>query len=193
MQRLSMLDSSDMSIEQAAACDAARSGPRGKVPAPMIAWLRNPELARRAQDLGALLRFDTSLTPKLTELAILVCARHWTSHHEWTAHKKLALQAGLDSAIIGAIADHRTPHFNDASEQSVYEISQELLSSGQLSPSNYDAGLQGLGERGLVELVSILGYYCLVSLTLNCFEIGLPGSWAAELTGDAPNLSKVDL
>lgn len=193
MQRIPMLDSSDMSLEQAAACDAARSGPRGKVPAPMIAWLRNPELARRAQDLGALLRFDTSLTPKLTELAILVCARHWTSHYEWTAHKQLALQAGLDASVIGAIADHRTPHFNDAKEKIVYEISQELLSCGQVSQASYDAGLLGLGERGLVELVSILGYYCLVSLTLNCFEIGLPDSWAAELTGGTPNLSKADL
>ncbi|HBP28127.1 4-carboxymuconolactone decarboxylase [Advenella sp. S44] len=181
MQRLPMLDPSEMSAEQAAACEAARTGPRGKIPAPMIAWLRNPELARRAQDLGALLRFDTSLTPRLTELAILVCARHWTSHHEWTAHKKLALQAGLEPATIDAIADHRAPAFTEVNEKIVYVISREVLSSGQLSPTHYTEGIQALGERGLVELVAILGYYCLVSITLNCFEIGLPESRASEL------------
>jgi len=186
MQRLPMLEPSEMSAQQTAACEAARAGPRGKIPAPMIAWLRNPELARRAQDLGALLRFDTSLTPRLTELAILVCARHWTSHHEWTAHKKLALQAGLDPAAIDAIADRREPAFSEVKEKTVYAISREVLSCGRLSSTHYTEGLQALGERGLVELVAILGYYCLVSLTLNCFEIGLPASRAPELERPAP-------
>ena len=75
----------------------------------MIAWLRNPELARRGQKLGELLRFETSLEPHLTELAILVCGRHWTSHHEWGAHKRLALAAGLDPQTIADIAARVPP------------------------------------------------------------------------------------
>ena len=66
----------------------------------MIAWIRNAELARRAQKLGELLRFQTTLEPQLSELAILVCARRWTSHVEWTAHKREALKAGLSARVI---------------------------------------------------------------------------------------------
>ena len=83
----------------------------------MIAWLRNPELARRGQRLGELLRFETSLEPHLTELAILVCGRHWTSHHEWTAHKRLALAAGLDPRTIADIAARVPPYLRDERER----------------------------------------------------------------------------
>ena len=170
-----------MTAAQAAAQAEVVSGPRGKAPAPMIAWLRNPELARRAQKLGEFLRFETSLEPHLTELAILVCGRHWTSHHEWSAHKRLALDAGLHPDYISDIAARRSPRFEDASEQFVYNVSSTLLSTGRIPRPLYLQGLQVLGEQGMVELVSTVGYYCLVSLTLNAFEIGLPGALAPEL------------
>jgi 4-carboxymuconolactone decarboxylase len=86
MARLTMPAEDERTADQEAACREAISGVRGKIPAPMIAWIRNPELARRGQKLGELLRFQTTLEPLLSELAILVCGRHWTSHHEWTAH-----------------------------------------------------------------------------------------------------------
>lgn len=170
-----------MTPEQAAVCAETVAGRRGKVPAPMIAWLRNPELARRGQALGELLRFETSLEPHLSELAILVCGRHWTSHHEWTAHKALALKAGLAPEIIAAVAARRTPDLPDERHQAVYDVSSTLLATGRLPDSLYARGVARLGERGMVELVGILGYYCMVSLTLNAFEIGLPGNAAPEL------------
>lgn len=76
MPRLHAIPDAELSPEQASVCAEAHSGPRGKILAPMIAWLRNPELARRGQKLGELLRFETSLEPQLTELALLVCGRH---------------------------------------------------------------------------------------------------------------------
>lgn len=157
------------------------AGLRGKIPTPMVAWLRNPELAYRAQHLGELLRFQTSLQPKLVELAILVCARHWTSHHEWTAHKTLALKAGLDLNIIQCIASHRPPYFLDDAESLIYEISMSLLTTQRLTSSLYQRAIASLGEKAVVELIAILGYYCMVSLTLNAFELGLPDNIAAEL------------
>jgi 4-carboxymuconolactone decarboxylase len=181
MPRLEMPLEAAMTSEQAAVCAEAVAGKRGKVPAPMIAWLRNPELARRGQAVGELLRFDTTLEPQLTELAILVCGRHWTSHHEWTAHKALALKAGLDPAVIEAIAARRAPELHDGRQQAVYEVSSTLLSTGRVPEPLYARGVAELGERGMVELVAILGYYCMVSLTLNAFELGLPGSVAPEL------------
>jgi 4-carboxymuconolactone decarboxylase len=181
MARLEMPPEAAMTLEQSAVCAETVAGRRGKVPAPMIAWLRNPELARRGQSLGELLRFETTLEPHLTELAILVCGRHWTSHHEWTAHKAMALNAGLAPEVIAAIAARRAPELDDGRQQAVYDVSSILLSTGRVPAHLYARGVAQLGERGMVELVGVLGYYCMVSLTLNTFELGLPGSVAPEL------------
>ncbi len=181
MPRLELPPEEEMTPEQKAACAEAIAGIRGRVPAPMIAWLRNPELARRGQKLGELLRYQTTLEPRLSELAILVCARHWTSHHEWTAHKREGLKAGMDPEVIAAIAARRAPALRDDRERAVYDVSSALLATGRVGQPLYARGVAALGERGMVELVGILGYYCLVALTLNTFELGLPGSIAPEL------------
>jgi 4-carboxymuconolactone decarboxylase len=181
MTRLEMPAEAAMSPEQLAVCAETVAGRRGKVPAPMIAWLRHPELARRGQKLGELLRYETTLEPQLTELAILVCGRHWTSHHEWTAHKAMGLKAGLDPDVIAAIAARSVPELSDDRQRAVYDVSSTLLSTGRVPDPIYARGTTVLGEQGMVELVGVLGYYCLVSLTLNTFELGLPGSIAPEL------------
>jgi 4-carboxymuconolactone decarboxylase len=181
MPRLELPAEAAMTAEQRDACAEAVAGIRGRVPAPMIAWLRNPELARRGQKLGELLRYQTTLDPCLSELAILVCARHWTSHHEWTAHKREGLKAGMDPAVIAAVAARRVPVLRNAQEQAVYDVSRTLLATGRVPQALYAQGVAELGERGMVELVGILGYYCLVALTLNTFELGLPSSLAPEL------------
>jgi 4-carboxymuconolactone decarboxylase len=181
MPRLDLPPEEAMTEAQKAAVAEAVSGIRGRVPAPMIAWLQNPDLASRGQKLGELLRYQTTLEPRLSELAILVCGRHWTSHHEWTAHKREGLKAGMDPEVIAAIAARRTPSLRDAREQAVYDVSTTLLATGRVPKPLYDAGVAALGERGMVELVGILGYYCLVALTLNTFELGIPGSVAPEL------------
>ena len=181
MPRLDLPPEDAMTPEQKAACAEAVAGIRGRVPAPMIAWLQNPELARRAQKLGELLRYQTSLEPRLSELAILLCARHWTSHHEWTAHKREGLKAGLDPAVIEAIAARRPPALRDGREQAVHDVVVALLAKGRVPAELYARGVAALGERGLVELTGILGYYCMVAFALNTFELGLPGSLAPEL------------
>jgi len=181
MTRLEMPPDAAMSPEQLAVCAETVAGRRGKIPAPMIAWLRHPELARRGQKLGELLRYETTLEPQLTELAILICGRHWTSHHEWTAHKALGLKAGLDPDVIAAIAACSPPQLGDDRQRAAYDVASTLLSSGRVPDHLYARGIDVLGELGMVELVGVLGYYCLVSLTLNTFELGLPGSVAPEL------------
>jgi len=186
MPRLDLPAEEAMTPEQKDAVAEVVAGIRGRVPAPMIAWLRNPELARRGQKLGELLRYQTTLPPRLSELAILVCARHWTSHHEWTAHKREALKAGLEPTIIAAIAARRTPEFPDAEAALVHEFASVLLATGRVPPALYARGVETFGERGVVELVGVLGYYCLVALTLNAFELGLPGSHAPELEEPTP-------
>jgi 4-carboxymuconolactone decarboxylase len=181
MARLEMPPEAAMTREQKDAVAEVVAGVRGRVPAPMIAWLRNAELAARGQRLGELLRFQTTLEPRLSELAILVCARHWTSHHEWTAHKREGLKAGMDPEAIAAIAARRAPALRDEREQAVYDVATALLPQGRLPDALYARGVAALGEQGMVELVAILGFYCMVSLTLNAFELGIPGSIAPEL------------
>jgi len=181
MARISMIAWEAMTDDQRAACDEAASGLRGVVPTPMIAWIRNPELARRAQRLGELLRYQTELTPRLSELAIIVCARHWTSHVEWTAHKREGLKAGLDPAVVASIAARRRPDFGAQDEALVYDVASVLLAQGRIESELYETALERLGERRLVELVALVGYYCLVALTLNAFELGLPEKLAPEL------------
>ena len=170
-----------MTPEQRRACDDVISGKRGKIPAPMIAWIRNPQLAGRIQSLGETLRFETSLGPRLTELAILVCARHWTAHMQWKAHKVYALEAGLAPEIIDAIAAHAVPKFEDEPARAVYQVAIHLLKEGRVSDELYGEAVDALGEPGVVELVALLGYYCLASFTLNTFRLGLPEAIAPEL------------
>ncbi len=182
---LNELSINDLTPLQARVRAEAMSGPRGKVPAPMIAWLRSPELARPAQELGAALRFRGGLAPQLRELAILVCARHWTSHHEWTAHRRIALDAGLDPLTIAAVARADAPPLDGSDHALVWQLSLTILQDGQLGESARAEALARLGEAGLVELVMLLGYYCLVALTLNVFELGLPEALAPELLDGA--------
>lgn len=181
MPRLDMPPDSRLTSDQLRVCAEAMSGKRGKIPAPMIAWIRSPELAARAQRLGEAVRFDTTIEPPLSEMAILVCARHWVSHVEWNAHKAIALRAGLAPGIVADIAARRPPRFADERARAVYEVSRAMLEHRRMTDTLHRHAIDQLGEQGLVELIMLLGYYCLVSLTLNAFEIGLPQGVAAEL------------
>src|SRR5215207_6308663 len=190
MARIELTPEAERTPEQRAVCEEAVSGLRGRIPAPMIAWLRNPELARRGQRLGELLRYQTTLEPRHSELAILVAARHWSSHYEWTAHKREGLKAGMDPEVVAAIAARRPPALREEPERAVYEVSSALLATRRVPEALYRQGVAALGERGMVELVAILGYYSLVALTLNAFELGLPDAYAPELgaePGDEPH------
>ena len=171
----------EMTEAQRRVVDAAIAGKRGTAPAPLLAWLASSELADRAQRLGEFVRYDTTLPPALSELAILVTARFWTSHYEWHAHKREALKAGIDPAVIEAIAERKPPELADRKAQLVYEVSKALHETHAVPPSLFAAAEEALGRRGLVELIGIHGYYTLISMTLNAFEIGLPDGAAPEL------------
>jgi 4-carboxymuconolactone decarboxylase len=190
MARIALTPEAERTAEEREVCQEAVSGIRGRVPAPMIAWLKNPELARRGQRLGELLRYQTTLEPRLSELAILITARHWTAHYEWTVHKREGLKAGMDPEVVAAIAERRQPVLGDAREKAVHDVSTSLIETRRVPDALYRRGVEALGERGMVELVGILGYYALVAMTLNVFELGMPEAFAPELgaePGDLPD------
>ncbi|HLL26622.1 MAG TPA: carboxymuconolactone decarboxylase family protein [Xanthobacteraceae bacterium] len=164
----------DLSPAQRKVHDAIVAGPRGKVIGPLRVWLMSPKLAERAQELGAFCRYNTSLPPRLSELAILVTGAFWKAGFEWQAHAPIALEAGVPAEAIEAIRLGKAPKFARQDENAVYEFSRELWTQRQVSDATYRriAGL--LGNESVVELVGILGYYGLISMTINAFEVPLP-------------------
>jgi 4-carboxymuconolactone decarboxylase len=179
--RLKLLSPGEMSPDQKQTYDESIAGKRGKPPPPMMAWLNSPEMARHATRLGGFLRFDTLFPAKLSEIAILVTARHWTSHYEWYAHKRLALAGGMDPGIIDAIRDRRTPVFDDPKAQMIYDLAKSLHEGHGVAKALYDEAVKVLTERGIVEIIGLCGYYTMVSMTLNTFEFDLPEGQVSEL------------
>lgn len=179
--RLKLLSPGEMSADQKETYDESIAGKRGAPPAPMMAWLNSPEMARHATRLGGVLRFDTIFPAKLSEIAILVTARHWTSHYEWFAHKRLALKGGMDPKIIDAIRDRRTPTFDDPRGRLIYEVAKSLHEGHGVSKALYDEAVNVLAVRGVTEVIGLCGYYTMVSMTLNTFEFELPAGEVSDL------------
>lgn len=171
MSRVATLAPEAMTPEQRRAYDGIVAGPRGRIGGPFNAWLRSPELADTAQRVGAYLRFRTSLPPRLSEMAILMTARFWRAQYEWYAHAPLASKGGLADAVIAALQAGKKPAAMQPDEAVVYDLCSELLDQRQISDATYWRGIATFGETGVVELVAISGYYCMVGLTLNAFEV----------------------
>jgi 4-carboxymuconolactone decarboxylase len=174
MPRIPLPDPESMTPEQRRVYDAVVSGPRGVVRGPLRAALHNAELADKWQQLGALLRYRTSLPPRLSELAILATARHWDCQFEWFAHEPEALRAGLGPAVIEALKHGHGPNFENADERVVHGYTVELHQKHRVDAETYGRALEQLGVVGVVELTALIGYYTMVAMTLIAHEIPLP-------------------
>ena len=163
-----------MSPAQRQAAEAIAAGPRGGLRGPFNAWLRSPELADRAQRLGEYLRFRSSVPKRLNELAILITARAWDAEFEWHAHYPLALRAGLDPAIAADIAAGKRPAVMAEDEAAVFDFATELRRDKRVSEAVFARVKAALGEQGVVDLIGVLGYYDLVSMTLNVAQVKPP-------------------
>lgn len=171
--RIPELERSDLNEEQASIYDAVLAS-RGNVWGPFRTWLHSPQLADRAQKLGEFLRFQTSLHPRLSELAILVTARFWDCQLEWSIHEPLARETDLGPAIIEAIRLGQYPEFERTDEQLVYDFVSELLYNRFVQDRTFLGAADELGDSGTVELTSLVGYYGMVAMTLNAFQVPLP-------------------
>jgi 4-carboxymuconolactone decarboxylase len=178
-RRISDFAEGEITPEQHQVYEAILAGPRGTVEGPLRIWLHSPGLAERAQELGAFCRYGTSLPRVLSELAILVTGAHWRAGFEWHVHAPIAIQAGLSPDSVEAIRRGETPAFSGDAEAVVYAFTRELLETRRVSAAAYSAAREHLGERGVVELVGILGYYALISMTIIAFEVPVPGGAAA--------------
>ncbi|MFK7893360.1 MAG: carboxymuconolactone decarboxylase family protein [Granulosicoccus sp.] len=175
MSRLDPPDPSTYSKAQQDVHDKISSGPRGSVYGPLGVWLWQPQLAQHAQALGQYCRYDSSLSKRLSELAILITGRYWGSEFEWQHHKPIALEAGLDKYIVDAICKEEIPTFTNADEKCVYDLAMSLYRTRKVSADIYQAAVDILGRESVVDLVGVLGYYALISMTINVFEIDAEG------------------
>ncbi len=174
MPRIAPLTAAEMNAEQRQFHDNIMSGPRGSLGGPFQAWIHSPDFGDRAQKVGEYCRFNSVLEPRLSELAILITARKWTAQFEWFAHAPMALDGGLSADVIEAVRQNQAPSFGKADEAAVYQFCTELYRDSRVSDATYGEAKARLGEQGVVDLVGILGYYAMVSMTLNVFEIPLP-------------------
>ncbi len=173
MARLLPLDPARLNEAQRWVVDEVRAGRRGTVPANVVAWLPSPELARRAAALGEFVRYETSLGPRLSELAILVVASHWACAYEWAVHAGEAAAAGIAPDVIDTIASGDVPRLDDR-EAAVYDFARVLVATGRVPDITYGRAVDVLGEAGVVDLIGVVGYYTLVAFTLNAREVPAP-------------------
>ena len=185
-ERFPELKLDQMTPEQRKIAEAIMSGPRGRMSGPFNAWLRSPEIGDALQNVGAKVRFKSSLPAALNEFAILITAREWTSQYEWYAHHSLAMKAGLPPQVAADLAQGRKPEGMDADTALVWQFCTELHRNRVVSDATYAAAKQRFGEQGVVDLIAVSGYYVTVSMTLNVAQVGLPPGVAPPL----PELKK---
>ena len=186
--RFPVLAPEQLSPEQTKLVQTLLAGPRGSLypevgseavkrllnRGPFNAWLRSPELGERLQKVGEYVRFNSSLPLRLNEFAILITARYWTSQYEWYAHLPLALKAGLDPKIAEQLAQNRRPAGMKDDEAAVYDFCTQLHRAKKVSDAAYKRAVALFGEKGVMDLIGVTGYYTVVSMTLNVAEVPVP-------------------
>ena len=173
--RLSPLDESDMTPAQIALRDSIMAS-RGKVVlgGPFAVYVRAPEYGDLAQRLGAHCRYRSGIEPRLSEFAILTVARLWRAQFEWYAHAPIAEKAGVGPQTIRDLRAGRVPKTAARDERALYDFITELYKRKRVAQKTYDRVHALLGENGMIEFTGILGYYALISITLNVFRMPLP-------------------
>ena len=182
--RLAALSSDTMTPEQVGLYREILSGPRGQGPravlldtgagglaGPFNAMLYAPDVGHALQELGAAIRFRTQLTPRVREMAILVVAQAWNSAYERSSHEPIGRDAGLADPEIKALRAGDDPGFTDDREQVAYQVVRSLTGPADLDDQQYDQAVATLGERSLVELSTLVGYYATLALQLRIFRV----------------------
>ena len=175
MARIAEIPRNSMSSAQKTVFDEIAGGPRGGVRGPFLPLLNSPVLADKVQKLGQFVRYECSIPWKLRELAILVTAFHWKAQYEWFAHESEAIKAGLTQNIIEAVKVGVRPDFQDLAEEEIYDFCCELYSSKRVSESTYQKVADRHGVIGATDLAGLLGHYNLIAITLNIFDVEVPG------------------
>jgi len=172
--RLSQPDLAALTPEQQRVADDVAAGPRGEVRGPVRMWLHSPELAARAQKLGEFLRWGTALAPRISELVILVTARHYDCDYIWFNHRPLALRHGIAVETVESIANRRQPVLPAPDEAAAYAFATEILQRHAVGDATLARARECFGERGVIEMGTIIGHYHSGAIALSLADISLP-------------------
>jgi 4-carboxymuconolactone decarboxylase len=157
----------DMTPEQKTMIHNLLAGERKGVGGPFNVLLRSPIAGDLVQKFGETRRYRTVLPKDVAEMVIIMTGRFWTSHYEWAVHKAAALQAGVKPAIADAIAAGRRPEGMSPEMEAAYNLIHELLTTHQVTDAAFQSAKEKFGERGVVDLVQVCGYYSMVAMFLN--------------------------
>lgn len=174
MDRFPKLAPEAMDPAQRAFVDAISAGPRGGLRGPFPALLYNLPLCEHVAALGEYLRFKTKIPNALLEMAIIMTARYWTAQYEWFAHARLAKNAGLEPAIIEAIAEGRVPAAMSADQTLVYEFVTQVFKKGTPDDPTFARATDRFGRDGALDLIALCGYYSMVGMILNTAQVPVP-------------------
>lgn len=166
-ERMAPLRLDEMTEMQRRVAEELSAGPRKGVKGPFICLLRSPELLDRVAKLGEYLRFQSGLETCIREFVPMIVARHLTNQFEWAVHQPLALRAGLLPTTAAAVAEGRRPDAMAEDEALAYDFTLEVLQTHGVSERTYRRGVERLGEQGVVELATLIGYFVMVSWVLN--------------------------
>ena len=171
LSRLQNLKYGDMSQDQKDLHDEILSGPRTQIAGPMHAWFLNPSYGSLIEKVGAFCRYETSIEPRLSELAIIIVARHWNANVEWFAHSEIAIKSGILQETVEAIELNKRPDFKKEDEALIFDITKSILDTKGLTDELFKRAEDTIGKTSLLDLTAIIGYYCNVAIQLNVFEI----------------------
>jgi 4-carboxymuconolactone decarboxylase len=166
-ERMPAIPRDHMDDAQRAAADELIAGPRKGVKGPFIPLLRSPQLMARLQKVGEYLRFESALSRRVNEFVTLVVSRAWTQQFEWATHVQLAIGAGTAAQTIDALREGRRPTGMSPEEELAYDFTTELQRNRGVSDTTYRTCVETFGERGVIDLVGLIGYFMTVSMVLN--------------------------
>ena len=177
MTRLTPRATDEMEPKQAeffAQMAEGRDVTNGFIGGPFDGWSLNPSIGRRIWQLGGAIRTKPSIDRRYIELAILVTGQLWQAQFEWWAHETMARDAGLPEAVIQAIKVGNEPVFEDEGDETAWRLCTMLHRDKRVDDETYAAAVAVHGEKGVADLTNALGFYVLVCMTLNTFEVELP-------------------
>lgn len=195
MSRLPILQPNDFTPAQQRIFDSITGGKRSAVSStgspvtaegglrgPFNALLYSPIIGDAVQRVGEAVRFEGTLPPQLRELAILTVAAEWQANFEWWAHERIARDVGLDEAVIAGVKVGTLPTNADAQQRLIHRFARTIIDQHHVSDELYTTAVELFSESEIVELVILLGYYTLIAMTLNVFEVPVPDGEDAPWT-----------
>lgn len=154
--------------------DGRKNVSDGHIGGPFDAWALNPAIGLRLWQAGGAIRFKPTIDRRYIELAILVTGELWQSQFEWFAHEPMARDAGVPEAVIQAVKIGAEPSFASPIDEVCWRFCRTLHRERKVDSTTYAAAVEAFGESGVADLVNTCGFYTLVSMTLNAFEVDLP-------------------